>query len=164
MRVIAFDIGTVRVGVAVSDALGLTARACGVRERSEDPAQDARDLAQMAREYDAEGIIVGMPVSLRGQHEIAAQHMAAFIELLQAATDLPVTAWDERMTTAIAQRVMLEAGERREARRQKIDQVAATVILQSYLDSQHRQPVGGASSPDQAPPVNPSGLEAPPTE
>lgn len=138
MRCIAFDVGTKRVGLAVSDALGMTARACGVYHRGEDPREDARALAVLAGDYDAETVVVGMPVSLRGQHEIAAQHMAAFITLLEEETVLPVVAWDERMTTAIAERVMLEAGEKRAARREQIDQVAATVILQSYLDAQGR--------------------------
>ncbi|MBP8950917.1 MAG: Holliday junction resolvase RuvX [Armatimonadetes bacterium] len=138
MKTIAFDIGTRRVGIATSDPSGVLASPLRVFTRSDDPDQDARDLAAIADLQGAELIVVGMPISLRGTEEIAAQHMREFIALLQQHTGLPVEVWDERLTTAIAERVLLEANLSRESRRAKIDQVAAALILQSFLDS--RQP------------------------
>lgn len=135
MRTIAYDIGTKRVGVAVSDPLGTIASPAGVVLRSEDAAADAARLAEMATEYEAERIVVGMPVSLRGEREIAAHKIEEFTALLRGRTALPIVEWDERMTTAIAERTMIGADVSRMERRRKIDQVAAALILQSYLDS-----------------------------
>ncbi|NSW56716.1 MAG: Holliday junction resolvase RuvX [Armatimonadetes bacterium] len=135
MKTIAFDIGTRRVGIATSDPSGVLASPLRVFTRSDDPDQDARDLATIADLQGAELIVVGIPISLRGTEEIAAQHMREFIALLQQHTRLPIEVWDERLTTAIAERVLLEANLSRESRREKIDQVAAALILQSFLDS-----------------------------
>lgn len=135
MKTIAFDIGARRVGIATSDPSGVLASPLRVFTRSNDPDQDARDLAAIADLQGAELIVVGMPISLRGTEELAAQHMREFIALLQQHTSIPIEVWDERLTTAIAERVLLEANLSRESRREKIDQVAAALILQSFLDS-----------------------------
>ena len=136
MRAIAFDIGTKRVGVAVSDALGISASPVTVVSRSDDAGADAQRLVEMAQDYRADPIVVGMPVSLRGDKQIAARYVEAFIELLREPTETPVVAWDERMTTVIAERAMIEGDASRGKRRKKVDQVAAAVLLQSYLAAQ----------------------------
>jgi len=135
MRTIAFDVGTVRVGVAVSDPEGIIATPLRVIERTQDAAADAASLAQLAVLEQAGQILVGMPVSLRGKREIAAQHMEAFIALLREASPLPVIEWDERMTTAIATRALVAGEVSWRARRTRVDQVAAAVLLQSFLDA-----------------------------
>lgn len=136
MRAIGFDMGTRRVGVALSDALGMVASPLEIHEFREEPGGEVRYLADLALAQGAEVIVVGMPVSLRGEHEIAAQKMQAFVKELQAGTKLPVVTWDERMTTAIAQKALIEGEIRREKRKDKIDSIAAAVMLQSYLDAQ----------------------------
>ena len=135
MRVIAFDIGSCRIGVAVSDPGGIIATPLGVWDRIAGVQAQARELAQLAAQEGAERIVVGMPLSLRGEHEQAAQEMQRIVEALRGATDLDVVCWDERMTTAIAERAMIQDGMKRRQRRNKIDGVAAAVILQSYLDA-----------------------------
>ncbi len=138
MRCIAFDIGTKRVGVATSDALGMVATPLRTYRRGEDPEQDARELAELATVHGAEVIVVGNPVSLRGKEELAAQKVREFANLLGEHTALPVVLWDERMTTAIAQRALIAGDVNWSRREKKVDQVAAAVILQSYLDAQSR--------------------------
>jgi putative holliday junction resolvase len=138
VRVIAFDIGTVRVGVAVSDEAGIIASPAGVVSRSDDAQEDAGRLAEIARSRGAERIVIGMPISLRGEREIAAQQMEQFAALLREAAEVEVVEWDERMTTAIAERAMIEGDVSRMERRGKIDQVAAAVLLQGYLDAERR--------------------------
>lgn len=135
MRTIAFDVGTVRVGVAVSDAEGRIATPLRMVERTEDARADARALAELASVEQAEQIVVGMPVSLRGKRELAAEQMEAFVALLRECTGLPVVEWDERMTTVIATRALVAGGVKRRSRPTRVDAVAATVLLQSFLDS-----------------------------
>jgi len=136
MKSIAFDIGTVRIGVAASDALGIIASPVQVYTRGDDPQQDARDLAAIARAHGAERIVIGLPVSLRGKMELAAQQVRQFADALRAHVQVEVVLWDERMSTAIANKAMLLDDVSRAGRRDKVDQVAAAVILQSYLDAQ----------------------------
>ena len=136
MRAIGFDMGTKRVGVALSDGLGMVASPLEVHEFREEVGEEVRYLADLARAQGADIIVVGMPISLRGEHEIAAQKMQVFVEELQAGTQLPVVTWDERMTTAIAQKALIEGEMSREKRKDKIDSIAAAIMLQSYLDAQ----------------------------
>lgn len=147
MRTIAFDVGTVRVGVAISDPDGIIATPLRMIERTEDAAADARALAELADLEQAGQILVGMPVSLRGKREIAAQHMEAFVALLREASPLPVIEWDERMTTAIATRALVAGDVNWRARRTRVDQVAAAVLLQSFLDARSPGKDGPTASP-----------------
>lgn len=135
MRILALDIGTVRIGVAVSDAAETIATPLTVVTRGDTPAEDAAVLAGLAQTYGAERIVVGLPTSLRGRQELAAQQVMEFVSLLRQHTDTEIVTWDERLTTALAERAMIEGGARRDVRRRKLDQVAAAVILQSYLDA-----------------------------
>jgi putative Holliday junction resolvase len=135
VRTIAFDVGTVRVGVAVSDPEGVIATPLRMVERTGDLKADARALAELAVAQQADQILVGMPVSLRGKRELAAQHMEAFVAVLREAACLPVVEWDERMTTAIAARALAAGNVPPRAQRSRVDQVAAAVLLQSYLDA-----------------------------
>lgn len=135
MKTIAFDIGTRRVGVAVSDAAGVMAMPVQVVRRSGDAARDATALARLAESHGAERIVAGLPVTLRGEEGPAAQQVREFVELLREHTAAEVVLWDERMTTAIAERAMIQANASRGRRRETVDQVAAALILQSYLDA-----------------------------
>ncbi|HCA46247.1 MAG TPA: Holliday junction resolvase RuvX [Armatimonadetes bacterium] len=142
MRVLGVDAGERRIGLALSDASGLIAsplEVVAVRE-GDDPAALVLERAQTS---GAECIVVGMPIDLRGEEGVAAQRMAAFVERLRAATELPVEVSDERMTSAVAARSMQEAGLTERDRRGQVDKVAAALILQAWLD---RRRAGGEAS------------------
>lgn len=136
MRILAVDPGTKRVGLALSDPSGTIATALATVKAEPSSTLVAR-LAAIAREHDAERVIVGLPRRLdgsRGPEAASAERLAAEI---RAAVRLPVETVDERLTTAAAERSLIEGGVSREKRRQAIDRVAATILLQSHLDRLH---------------------------
>ena len=137
-RVLGVDLGERRIGLALSDALGITAGPLMTLERRGSPAADRAAIIAAARENEAERIVVGMPTSLSGKAGPAALAAAAEIEALQALAgpDLPVVAHDERLTTVTAQRALAGAKVKKGDRRGLVDQVAAAVMLQSWLDAQ----------------------------
>jgi len=138
LRVLGVDLGSVRIGIALSDAGGLLASPHSVIG-SVGKQRDMERIAETVASTGAELVVVGMPTTLRGEQGIAAQKVEAFVRSLADHLDVPVATWDERMTTAVAERALLEAGTKREARRQVRDKVAAAVMLQSYLDARkHR--------------------------
>ncbi len=142
MRVLGVDAGERRIGLAVSDGSGLIASPLDVLtlEGDEDPVER---VLECARKVDAECIVVGMPIDLRGEQGVAAQKMDEFVQKLRSATDLPVEVSDERMTSAVAVRAMQEAGLTERDRRGQVDKVAAALILQTWLD---RRRSGGEQS------------------
>ncbi|HKZ21092.1 MAG TPA: Holliday junction resolvase RuvX [Acidimicrobiia bacterium] len=129
-RALGLDFGHKRVGVAISDELWVAAHALMVVPRREAPAR----VADLVEEYGVIEIVIGLPTSLSGQEGESARAARDFGREIEEATGLPVTWVDERFTSKDAERVMLEAGTRRRARRANLDKVAATVILQSFLD------------------------------
>jgi putative Holliday junction resolvase len=142
LRVLGVDLGERRIGLAVSDPLGLIASPLEVL--SIEPDEDAAALiAERARELEAECIVVGMPITLRGEIGPAAERMQAVVEALREAAEVPVETWDERLTSAVAARSMAEAGYTERDRRGHLDKVAAALILQNWLDRQ-RADGGGA--------------------
>jgi putative Holliday junction resolvase len=135
-RLLGVDVGSVRVGIALSDPLGITAQPLEVIERRKvDPF--AR-IAQLVREHEVARIVVGQPIQLNGAEGLAVQAVATFVAELARRVETPIELWDERLTTAAAERAMIEGGARRAERRQKIDKVAAALLLQSYLDAHPR--------------------------
>jgi putative Holliday junction resolvase len=130
VKVLALDYGSARTGVAVSDPTGTVARPLGVVERAASDDGIAR-LVELAREEDVERIVVGLPMTLRGEHGAQAEETDRFVELLRAAVDLPVESFDERFTTKLA-----EAGESRAEQ----DAVAAAHLLSSYLTWKSARP------------------------
>jgi putative holliday junction resolvase len=130
VKVLALDYGSARTGVAVSDPTGTVARPLGVVERAASEDGIAR-LVELAREEDVERIVVGLPITLRGEHGAQAEETDRFVELLRAAVDLPVESFDERFTTKLA-----EAGETRAEQ----DSVAAAHLLSSYLTWKSARP------------------------
>ena len=134
-RVLGVDLGSRRIGLALSDPLGVMASPLAVLERGGDPAADHRAIVAAAREADADRIVVGLPVSLSGRLGPAARAAADEVaELAAAAGDLPVETYDERLTTVSAERALAEGGVRGRARRRVVDKVAAAVMLQAWLD------------------------------
>jgi putative Holliday junction resolvase len=138
LRYLALDVGSKRIGVAVSDELGLTAQPVLTLERRRNPREDLRSLARLCRRYAVAGIVVGNPLSLGGEITAQAAKIQAFAAELGELTRLPVHLWDERLTSHEAHQILYESGRSRQSHRRVVDQVAATLILQSFLDEQQR--------------------------
>jgi putative holliday junction resolvase len=134
-RYLALDVGSKRIGVAVSDELGLTAQPVMTLERRRSPREDLRSLARMARKFGVAGIVVGNPRHLSGELSPRAVKTQAFAAELGVLSGLPIHLWDERLTTREAHQILYEAGHARQEHGRVVDQVAATLILQSFLQS-----------------------------
>lgn len=133
-RYLALDIGSKRIGVAVSDELGLTAQPVLTLERKRNPRDDLRSLGRLVRRYGVAAIVVGNPLYLSGEQSPRAAKTQAFAAELGELTGLPIHLWDERLTTHEAHQILYKAGHARKEHRYVVDQVAATLILQSFLD------------------------------
>lgn len=135
---IALDVGDVRIGVAVSDLMGITAnpRETYVRKKG-DAEADIAYFCDYAKKEDADAFVLGLPKNMDGTEGPRAEATRQFGSMLQEASGLPVIYQDERLTTVSAERMLIEADVRREKRKQVIDKIAATIILQSYLDGKH---------------------------
>lgn len=132
MRVMGLDVGSRTIGVAVSDALGLTAQGLEVIRRR-DLAQDLSRLQELLDAYEVECLVVGIPRNMNGTYGPAADEVRRFCEILRKKLQVPVFEEDERLTTVAAERVLLEADLSRARRRQVIDKVAASLILEKFL-------------------------------
>jgi putative holliday junction resolvase len=141
-RVLAVDVGTRRLGVAVSDPTGTVASPLTTVPRRT-PAEDAKALAALAGEHAATTVVVGLPVTLAGREGPAAKAVRAWLDELAALLpELDLQLADERLSTVAAERALVGGGVRRRARREIVDQVAASVFLQTWLDARRRE--GGA--------------------
>lgn len=118
--------------------MGLTAQPVLTLERRRNPREDLRSLARLARRFNAAGIVVGNPLHLAGDVGSQAAKAQAFATRLAELTGLPIHLWDERLTTREAHQILYEAGHTRRQHRAVVDQVAATLILQGFLDSRQR--------------------------
>ena len=134
MRVLALDLGSKRIGVAVSDRSGTIATPLTVVQRSGDVALDHARIAALVSEEEAVRVVVGLPLSLDGSLGPAAQAARAEAEALAEVVPVPVESFDERLTTVTAERALMEAKMRGQARRRVVDKVAAAVMLQAWLD------------------------------
>jgi len=128
--VLALDYGTKRIGLAVSDLLRLTAQPVATIETT----RLNEELPVLVEQFSVEELVVGLPVSLDGTEGVAAAQARALAASAAELTGLPVTMVDERFTTRIAESAMLEAGVKRRDRRHQVDRLAATILLQGYLD------------------------------
>ena len=131
----AFDIGEKRIGVAVSDPLGITAQGIETYHRTDDLEQDVAHLIKLANGYKPVKLVFGIPRNMDGSYGFQAQITREFADAVLAKWDGDHAFQDERLTTASARRVLIEADVSREKRKQVIDKVAAVVILQGYLDA-----------------------------
>ena len=134
MRILALDHGSRRIGVAASDELKMIAQPLEFI-----PAEPFADflsrLKELLREKEVELVVVGMPRNMDGSYGPAALKVQDFIAVLKSALTVPVQAWDERLTSVQANRALVQAGVRRDKRKQKVDKMAAAILLQSFLDS-----------------------------
>ncbi|MFQ6132539.1 MAG: Holliday junction resolvase RuvX [Armatimonadota bacterium] len=136
-RVLCLDVGERRIGVAVSDALGLTAQPLTVLGRQGLEA-DVEAVCRLAHEQQAEVTVVGLPVTLSGAEGQSAEMVREFGRALEAQASATVEYWDERFSTAEAERAMRAGGADARGQRGVVDKVAAALILQSYLDAKRR--------------------------
>jgi putative pre-16S rRNA nuclease len=138
-RVMALDVGTKRIGVAVSDEIGMLAQGRGYISRSSNK-KAVEEVRMTAEKEQVRGIVVGFPVNMDGTIGERARDARKFAEQVAGATGVSVTLWDERLSTKEAERVMISADVSRKKRKEVIDKVAAQIILQGYLDSEE---IGG---------------------
>lgn len=140
-RILALDVGDKRIGVAVSDALGITAQPVGVIQHI-GWGPDIQKIGEHAKAYGTKTLLCGLPRNMNGSYGPQAQKVIAFAgQLIEAG--FTVHFWDERLTTITAERALIEGGMRRQDRRGVVDKTAATIILQAYLDAgrpDRRQP------------------------
>ena len=132
-RIIALDVGDRRIGIAVSDPLGITAQPIETYTRV-GYGPDVRRISQIAAQYETTSILCGLPRNMDGTEGFQVEKVREFAKQLENA-GFTVTFYDERMTTMLAEDALLEANMRRENRKKKVDMIAAVMILQSYLDS-----------------------------
>lgn len=136
LRYLGLDIGTKRIGVAVSDELGLLAQPVMTLERKRNPKDDLRSLARLCRKYGCAGIVAGDPVHLlSGEASAQTERARKFAGELAEMAGLPLHLWDERLTSREAHAILYEAGKPRQEHGAVVDQVAATLILQGFLDA-----------------------------
>ena len=138
MRVVGLDVGTVRIGVAQSDIMQILATSTEVIVRK-NPQQDAGRVAEICKNLNAEKVVVGLPLQMNGQQGMSVEMVKSFVEVLQPLIpNIPIIYQDERLSTVSAQRMLIEADVRREKRKGIVDKIAATIILQNYLDKQKK--------------------------
>jgi len=138
-RILALDVGSRRIGLAVTDPLGITAQGLETLTRTNKRA-DFQQLSALIRELGVAEIVVGNPLRMSGESGTQAEKMAAFAEELRRRFKLPVHLWDERLTSAEAHRLLSENGMDRMERKGIVDRMAAVLILQSYMASRTSQP------------------------
>jgi putative holliday junction resolvase len=134
VRVLALDLGSKRIGIAVSDLTGTVASPLAVLERSKSRRHDHEQIAAYVRDEEAELVVIGLPISLSGAEGPAAKAARTEANALATLVGVPIETFDERLTTVTAERALAEAGVRGPARRRVVDKVAAAVILQAFLD------------------------------
>ena len=136
MRIMGLDFGSKTVGVAISDALLVTAQGMEIIRRKEENKlrKTCARIEQLIEEYEVEEIVLGMPKNMNATEGERVALTMEFKEKLERRTGLPVRMWDERLTPVAADKAMMEAGVRRENRKDYVDMIAATLILQGYLD------------------------------
>jgi len=138
MRVLGLDIGDKTIGIAISDPLGYTAQGITtIRRKSE--AMDMEELKRICKEYSVDTIVSGLPKNMNNTIGPQGEKVIKLCEVIKQNIDIPIIMWDERLTTVAANRAMLEADLSRAKRKKIVDKVAATYILQGYLDSIYKK-------------------------
>ena len=133
MRILALDTGEKRIGVAVSDPLGIIAQGVTVIARR-DPETDLNEIKRIVEEYKADSVVVGMPINMDGTKGKSAEKVNEFVEALKGRLSIPVYTYDERLSTKESEKFLISADVSRKKRKQVIDKMAAQLILESYLE------------------------------
>ncbi len=137
-RVMGIDLGQARIGIAVSDELRIGANPITVIKARSDR-ENIAEIVRLASEHDVREIVVGLPLNMSGSESPGSEKARALAEIMKTETGLPVHLWDERLSTWAVENVMIEAGVSRKKRKGSIDKVAATFILQGWLDAWHEE-------------------------
>ncbi|GGF91008.1 Holliday junction resolvase RuvX [Paenibacillus aceti] len=138
MKILGLDYGDARIGVAISDELGWTAQGLEVIERRREGA-DLERIAELVQRHEVEEVVVGLPKNMNGTIGPRGEICKAFAEQLHDMLQMPVHLWDERLTTVSAHRTLIEADVSRKKRKGVVDKMAASLILQNYLDSKSKK-------------------------
>lgn len=138
MRIMCLDIGKVRIGIAQSDIMQIIASPLEVYKRTNSINKDAQYIANLAHANEVERLVVGLPLKLDGSHGDSVQMVNEFVDKLKKFTSLDVVFQDERLSTVSAERILLEGDVRRDKRKGVVDKIAATIILQNYLDRKQK--------------------------
>ena len=133
MKILALDIGTVRIGVATSDIMEIIASAYEVYRRKQLKA-DVEHIAKLVTDLSVGEIVIGLPLKMDGSEGQSVEMAREFGDELAKLVSVPIVYQDERLSTVTAQKILIESGMRREKRKDKVDSIAATIILQTYLD------------------------------
>lgn len=134
MRIMCLDVGMVRIGIAQSDPMQIIASPLEVYRRTQSINNDAKYIANLAHRNEVGKIIVGLPLKLDGSKSSSVQMAEEFVEKLRKFSDIEIEFQDERLSTVSAERILLEGNVRRDKRKDVVDKIAATIILQNYLD------------------------------
>jgi len=138
MRILALDVGTKRIGVAISDELGITAQHKEAIQRTNLP-EDFKKIKEIIEAFQIGEIIVGYPISLDGSEGPQAKYVLEFVEKLKMEFSIPIGLWDERLSSVAVNKLMLEGDLTRKKRKKRIDSLSAQWILQGYLESKRLQ-------------------------
>jgi len=138
MRIMALDVGVRRIGVAISDPTGSMAQPLKVIDRQRNDAE-IESIVELAEEFGVSEVVVGLPLTMMGEIGPQAEEVLEYIDKLKGRIKAPINTWDERLTTVSAERALVESDIRRKRRKQVVDKVAATLILQGYLDSKRSE-------------------------
>ncbi len=137
MRILGIDFGEKRIGLAVSDLLGLTAQGLETL-RVQNREQFLNDLSKICNEQNIREIVIGLPVNMNGSLGPKAQEILELVPAMEEKLHLPVKTWDERLTSRQAGRLMIEEGLSRKKQKETSDRLAATILLQNYLESKRK--------------------------
>jgi putative Holliday junction resolvase len=146
-RVLGLDVGSKRIGIAISDLLGITAQGLETLQR-QNKRLDFEKLAKLVRDYDVAEIVVGFPLRMSGTEGIQAEKMHVFADELRKRLQLPVHLWDERLTSAEANRLLRETEMSIKRRGQVVDQMAAVLILQAWMEHRSQAALPGNNQPE----------------
>lgn len=140
-RILGIDYGDKRIGIAISDPMQIIATALDYIPNNE---QAVDNILELTKKYDVDMIVVGLPLNLKGERGVKSAQVNDFIQNLKQKTDLKILEWDERFTTTIARKTIIEMGFKKKHRqdKSKIDSLAAAILLQSYLDSNFKSKNG----------------------
>jgi putative Holliday junction resolvase len=133
-RILALDVGKKRIGLAVSDPLGITAQGIETLQRTR-IRDDLKELKRIAAQWEVTSLLVGRPLHMSGDESRQSEYTREFAERLSKHLGLPVTYWDERLTSAEAERMLRETGISLEQRKKAVDRLAAVLLLESYLEN-----------------------------
>ncbi len=137
MRILGLDYGSRRIGVAICDELGITARGlCAIERKTLD--RDIAEIGKLVEDFAVEKIVTGYPVTLGGKEGTQCEKVRAFAGILESRLSVPVVFWDESLSTKDAEEILIEADMSRKKRKKVVDRLAAAIILQGYLDHMKR--------------------------